>query len=141
MPILNYTSIVPALRSIAEIQDALTEQGADHIAINIVNREPAAIAFALHGQIYRLPANIDAMASILEGIPRAQKTRAQAVRTAWKCIRDWVFAQLALSEAGQVAVDQVLLPYLELPGGRTVYEAYRSGGITLPSEEGRIGGG
>ena len=46
-----------------------------------------------------------------------------AERVAWRIVRDWLDAQLALIETQQATADQVLLPYRVLEGGRTVYEA------------------
>lgn len=130
MPILNYTTTVPASRSLGEIQERLAAHGADAVTIRYVEREPVALTFTLRTklgeQTYRLPADIDHMAVLLDRIPRATKTRAQATRVAWRIIKDWVEAQLALIEARQASLDQIMLPYAEVPngGGTTVYEAY-----------------
>ena len=132
MPILNYTSTVAATRSLAEIQQRLAAHGAQAVTVVYEEREPIALAFTIEAQTFRLPANIDAMETILQRIPRATKTRAQACRVAWRIIKDWVEAQLALIEARQVSLEQVMLPYLELrPGGPTLYEAYLREGRKL----------
>ncbi len=55
------------------------------------------------------------------------RTRAQAARVAWRIIKDWIEAQLALVEAEQVDMVEVFLPYAQVQGGRTVYEALTSG--------------
>jgi hypothetical protein len=136
MPILNYTTAVPAARSIGEIQERLATHGADAITVRYVEREPVALVFTLDTAAgvfaYRLPANIDAVARLLARAPRATKTRAQAVRVAWRILKDWVEAQVAIIEAGLVSMDQVFLPYLETrPGGPSLYEAFQAHGRIL----------
>lgn len=55
----------------------------------------------------------------------AGETRAQAERVAWRVIKDWIAAQLAIVETQMVELDQVMLPYLHVDGDRTLYESYR----------------
>lgn len=114
-----------------DIQDKLTEHGADHIAVSNENREPVALAFQIDGRSYIIRANIDGMVEILSTIPRAIKTREQAARTAWKCIRDWVFAQIALVEAEQASLAEIMLPYMQTASGVSVFEALLSGPLLL----------
>ena len=54
-----------------------------------------------------------------------QKVKAstgQAERTAWRNVRDWIMAQMAIIEAGQVEMEEVFLPYLTDRQGRTLYQ-------------------
>ena len=53
------------------------------------------------------------------------------MRTAWRNIRDWVMAQMAFVEAGNVQLDEIFLPYLS-DGKKTLYEAFQSGQLMLP---------
>lgn len=46
----------------------------------------------------------------------------QAVRTAWRIVKDWVEAQMALQETQMVTTAQVFLPYMIMPNGKTVSE-------------------
>ena len=55
----------------------------------------------------------------------------QAERTAWRNVRDWIIAQMAIIEAGQVEMEEVFLPYLTDRQGRTLYELYQSGQLAL----------
>ena len=55
----------------------------------------------------------------------------QAERTAWRNIRDWILAQMAFVESGNVQVDEVFLPYLTDGRGRTLYQVYQSGQLLL----------
>jgi hypothetical protein len=44
---------------------------------------------------------------------------------AWRQILRWVQAQMALVETKMVKVEEVFLPYIQGPGGQTVYELYQ----------------
>jgi hypothetical protein len=48
--------------------------------------------------------------------------QAQAVRTAWRIVKDWTEAQLAIIETRMVTTEQVFLPYAVMRGGKTLYE-------------------
>jgi hypothetical protein len=58
-------------------------------------------------------------------IRRAYGTPEHAARVAWRVIKDWLEAQLALIDARMAALDQVMLPYLLVDEDRTLYAAYR----------------
>ena len=131
MAIKNYTSNVSPFVSIGEIQNALASHGASKIMVDYDGGKAIAIAFALpdarHGiQGFKLPAAVDGTFRVFkeQGV---KADRAQAERTAWRNIRDWVLAQIALVESCDVPLDQVFLPYLTDNTGQTLYEAYASG--------------
>jgi hypothetical protein len=46
--------------------------------------------------------------------------RDQAVRTAWRIVKDWVEAQMALVETQMVTTAEVFLPYAVMKDGRTL---------------------
>ena len=46
-------------------------------------------------------------------------------------VRDWIMAQMAIIEAGQVQLDEVFLPYLTDGKGRTLYQLYQGGYLAL----------
>jgi hypothetical protein len=50
----------------------------------------------------------------------------QAVRTAWRIVKDWVEAQMALVETRMVTTQQVFLPYAIMKDGRTLAEKVTS---------------
>jgi hypothetical protein len=77
---------------------------------------------------FRLPANIQRVYQVVvrDGrIPRSQRTREQAARLAWRIVKDWTEAQLAMIEVGLVDLTQVFLPYMQAPSGETLYELMR----------------
>lgn len=79
---------------------------------------------------FLLPANIEGVLKVFAK-QKVKPDREQAERTAWRNIRDWVLAQMAFVEAGNVEVDEVFLPYLTDGKGRTLYQVYQSGQLLL----------
>lgn len=135
MAIKNYTSNVDVYQSLGEIQGALAGHGARKIMVDYDEQgQPDGVAFAIQTSDgvrgFCLPANVEGVRAVFA----RQKIKAvdgQAERTAWRNLRDWVMAQMAIIEAGQVEVEQVFLPYLTDSRGQTLYEAYRSGQLSL----------
>ncbi len=50
----------------------------------------------------------------------------QAVRTAWRIVKDWVEAQMALVETQMVTTRDVFLPYAVMRDGRTLSQHVQS---------------
>lgn len=142
MPLLNYTTEVPASRSIGQVQALLVEAGArsimatyDQVGI------PCAIAFEVETALglrgFTLPVNSERVFAVLKRDRKVQprfKTPQQAERVAWRIVKDWLEAQLAIIRAEMVTLDQVMLPYMQsVDGGPTVYELYRDQQLALPA--------
>lgn len=135
MPIKNYTTKVDVYQSLGEIQGALAKNGARKIMIDYdENGNPAGVTFGINtpqGSLgFLLPANIEGVLKVFAK-QKIKTDREQAERTAWRNIRDWVLAQMAFVEAGNVEVDEVFLPYLTDGKGRTLYQVYQSGQLLL----------
>ena len=77
-----------------------------------------------------LPANIEGVLKVFAK-QKVKPDREQAERTAWRNIRDWILAQMAFVEAGNVEVDEVFLPYLTDGKGKTLYQVYKDGQLLL----------
>ena len=60
----------------------------------------------------------------------AKTIAAQARRTGWRNIKDWIDAQIALIETEMVTVQEVFLPYVVM-GENTLYERFESGQLQL----------
>lgn len=139
MPIANYTTSVDALKSVGEIQGILVGHGARSILINYAkDKTIESLSFLVetrHGEIhFRLPVNADAVLKVLEeqGCPPRYANYPQAVRVAWRIIKDWVRAQMALLETEMVKMEQVFLPYMVGKGGeKTLYEVMDDKGFYL----------
>lgn len=134
MPIKNYTTKIDCYQSIGEIQGALAKHGARQIMIDYnESGKPTGIAFKLvngnQSQAFILPANID---GVLEAFKKQKikVDREQAEKTAWRNVRDWILAQMAFIESGNVEVDEIFLPYLT-DGKKTLYQAYKTGQLLI----------
>ena len=135
MAIKNYTTEVDVYKSLGEIQAALASHGARKIMVDYdAAGQPIGVMFAIETPIgprgFCLPANVDGVRAVFD----QQKVRAkpgQAERTAWRNIRDWIMAQMAIIEAGQVQLEVVFLPYLTDNRGKTLYQLYRGGQLAL----------
>ena len=81
-----------------------------------------------------LPANVDGVVVVFQR-QKVKADRAQAAKTGWANLRDWVLAQMAIIEAGMAQLDEVFLPYLTDGRGRTLYSLYQSGRLSLGEGE------
>ncbi len=138
--IANYTTAVTALKSIGEIQGILVTHGAKHILMDYEDSVPTALSFIISTPFgetpFKLPANIDRIQAVLtKQHIRANVTRDLATRVAWRILKDWVRAQMAILEANMVSIDQIFLPYMQSGDGKTLYEIMIERKLELP--EGR----
>ena len=137
-PIANYTTTVTAMKSIGEIQGMLVAHGATHILMDYKDGEPIGLAFIVntaYGEVpFRIPANIDRVRAVLN----KQRVRTKvdddmASRVAWRIIKDWVRAQMAILETEMVTIDQIFLPYMQAgEQGKTLYEVMLDHNLQLP---------
>jgi hypothetical protein len=150
--IVNYTTQIAATKTVGEMQTALAQAGASRISTDYEDGKPSALSFMLvtpHGpRHFTLPVNVPAMHRLLIAQWRAGKLRGttwnkisdmgQAERVAWRVMKDWLLAQLALVETEMAGLDQVMLPYLQIEEGttKTLYDAYREreAAVTLELE-------
>jgi len=139
-PPLNYTTKIAAKRTAGECMDLLAEAGADHVSVTYADREPVGLAFDLHTaggrRTFTLPVNTEGVRQVLvkandKGRLRSDghrnstyETPQHAANVAWRVVKDWLEAQLAIIAAEMVTLDQVMLPYLEVDPGLTLYERY-----------------
>ena len=130
-PIANYSTTVTTLKSIGEIQGMLVAHGAKHILIDYENEKPVGLAFIVgtsYGDVpFRLPANIGRVQAVLnKQRVRTQVSKELASRVAWRILKDWIRAQMAILETEMVSIDQVFLPYMQIgKDKKTLYEAMR----------------
>lgn len=136
MPIKNYTTKIDIYTSLGEIQGALARAGAQKIMVDYADGKPTGVTFALCRENYglqgfTLPAAVDGTLRVFSK-QNVKPDREQAERTAWRNIRDWVLAQMALIESCDVPIDEVFLPYLINKEGQTLYQIYSTGQLLLP---------
>lgn len=131
MALLNYTTKIDPDKTAAEITRCLTQHGAQAI---MTEYDPSttwisALSFKItvneQTMGFRLPCDWQPVFQILQKdpkVPRANSTKDQAIRTAWRIVKDWVEAQMALVETKMVTTQQVFLPYAVMRDGRTLAE-------------------
>lgn len=139
--IRNYTSSVPADKSVGNIEKLLVKHGATGIMKEYDgggNLDSIAFRKLVKGETvsFQLPARVEQVYQLLlrqrKGRPTEPQRKAiydQAKRTAWKNIHDWVDIQMALIEMEQVEFVEVFLPYAMVGPGQTVYSRIQENGL------------
>lgn len=142
MAILNYTTKISASRTIGEIQEILVTHGAKKIVCDYEGGIPSSVTFALmlNDQLvfFSLPANYVGILKAMKrdpGIKASFCTEAQAVKVAWRIIKDWIEAQCAIIEAGLAEMPEVFLPYAITKSGGTLYKEIQSNTQMLLSQK------
>lgn len=142
MPLKNYSTDISAMKSLGEIQGNLAAHEAVSIMINYnANREPESLSFIVptrQGDLpFKLPSNVAAVQKVLD-LQRAggRNKPGQAARVAWRIVKDWVAAQLAIIETEMVTIEQVFLPYMQVKNGQTLYELLVNKGFYLTEGKG-----
>lgn len=135
MPLLNYTTKVNVFATLGEIQGILVKHGAKKIVQDYDDDgSVTALTFGIDTPAgvrgIRLPANVDAVHAVLTK-QKVKCDREQAERVAWRIVKDWVEAQMAILESEMVQMDQIFLPYMVNNQGQTFFEAYRKNQLRL----------
>jgi len=128
MAILNYTTSIDCEKTISEIQKCLVKHGANKIVTDYKDGLPSAVTFCLvinESLVgYILPANYSGVLKAMKKdnkVPNSKCTEEQAQRVAWRIVKDWVEAQMAIVEAQLADVAEVFLPYAVTKTGETMY--------------------
>jgi len=146
MPLKNYTSSMPMNRIFGNIQKMLVGAGARKIMFEY-NDSGLAIGITfiintLKGQIpIKLPVRLEKIKKVFERDGVYCKDEIQPYRTGWKNIHDWIDSQLALLDTEMVKLEEIFLPYMATPDGKTYFEVLETRGFMLTSgnsEEGEV---
>lgn len=144
MNIKNYTSEVPASRSIAQAEDVLISIGARNIMKEYDGfGKIDCLVFSIpkpngEGVIaFKLPSNRDGIQRLLlkqykysPNKRQIENAALQAERTAWKNIKEWVELQATMIKLEQVETIQVFLPYAyDVNKRETLFEKIKSNGF------------
>jgi hypothetical protein len=129
MALKNYTTKVPANRSVQEIQEMLQKHGASGVLTEYEQGTGriAGLAFQMEIDtqkiVFKLPLNWRAAKLVMkkEGNPRADDDD-YCYRVAWRILRDWVDVQIALVEIEMAQMQQIFLPYVITKSGHTLYQ-------------------
>jgi hypothetical protein len=150
--ILNYTTGVAADVSAGYIIGLLGRKGASSISQHFESGKLSGISFVFEvggfPVVFQLPARENGvLAYMLKQSPwhsrrgcnieaYTEKLRSQAQRVAWRILKDWVEAQLAMVETEQAEMGEVFMPYAITNEGKTMYDAFVSS-----NEQRRLGSG
>jgi hypothetical protein len=142
MALKNYTTKVPAAQSINEIQTALVKHGAVGVLYEYEKGtgriEALKFILPINGQKvgFSLPVQWKRFQAVLKRDQvRRWDDEDYCYRVAWRDIRDWVLAQLALYETQIVELPQVFLPFATDRTGQTLYKQVVTGKLLLGSGE------
>lgn len=133
MAILNYTTTVDSFKtSVSEIEYILMKHKAKSIMKNYDGESITGLSFLIDTGLQqipvRLPVKIDECLEVLKqekkNSPQSniKATREQAERVAWRILKDWVEAQMALLDIQMVKFEEIFLPYIEMQNGQTIFE-------------------
>ncbi len=132
MAILNYTTTVDSFKTVSEIEYILMKHKAKSIMKNYDGESITGLSFLIDTGVQQIPVKLpvktDECLKVLKKEkrenPRKQikDTREQAERVAWRILKDWVEAQMALLDIEMVRFEEIFLPYIETKNGQTIYE-------------------
>lgn len=139
MPLKNYTTNINSGRTIGEIQQILSKHGTTAIMTEYENGEAVALSFKINtirGEVgIKLPSNIDKVLRVLknqkQNNTQIKDTKEQATRVAWRIIKDWVEAQMAILETQMVEMEEIFLPYMINNNGQTLYESFKNNQLMI----------
>lgn len=151
MAILNYTTTVDAFKTVSEIEYILMKHKAKSIMKNYDGESITGLSFLIDTGVQqipvRLPVKVDECLKVLKKEkkenPKKQikDTREQAERVAWRILKDWVEAQMALLDIEMVRFEEIFLPYIETGSGQTIYECLEQKQFLLDCGTGKGRGG
>ena len=138
MSLLNYTTQIEVEKTIGEIQKMLGKHGAQKTMMDYEDNVVSALSFALivndKMMGFRLPCDWRPVLTLMKNdtkVPRRLCDQTQAVRVAWRIVKDWVEAQMALIDTAMVKTQDVFLPYTVMADGRTLAENVQDGKFLL----------
>lgn len=145
MPLNNYTTTVAADKTANEIVSLLGRKGATAIMLDYDGLgNITGIKWRVdsqHGPLsFSLPVEVDGTYGVLTAervhVTDAQRRYRQARRTAWRNVKEWTEAQMALLETTGKPLEEVFLPYMLTGRDETLYQRLRDSGFrALPAPE------
>jgi hypothetical protein len=134
MALLNYTTKIDSLQSASEIEVMLIRHGAKSILKECDSGKILALSFMVSTQAgdlpFRMPVNVQPVHEIL----KRQKAKGskldaspeQAERVAWRILKDWTEAQMAIVETEMMRMEEVFFARIYNPiTGKTLFEAVK----------------
>ncbi len=140
MALLNYTTSISSEKTIGEIQKNLAGHGARSIlSENDDEGNISQLSFKIrvkeNDMAIRLPMDWEAVLRVLEEsrVANSYCTKEQAIRVGWRILKSWIDAQMAIYETKMVKMEEIFLPYIVTPNGKTIYEQLESKQFALTS--------
>ena len=142
MPILNYTTKVQASKTVAEITDILVVHRAHSILTNYKEGQIESLSFLIDtpqgNASIRLPVDPDAVLRVMKKygshVPMRFQNKEQAIRVAWRIVKDWIEAQMAILDTEMVKMEQIFLPYIQTQNGQTLFQVFENQRLlTMPT--------
>lgn len=140
MPLLNYITNMDVYKTLGEIQKNLVSHGTRKIMYDYDDSgHVQALCFVIDTpcgeQGVKLPANVSAIYEVLKQQKKAEKIKIkviyeQAEKVAWRIIKDWAEAQMAILESQMVQFDEIFLPYMLNSKGQTFFQVYQQKQLT-----------
>ncbi len=132
---LNYTTVIEPQKSAGECVAMLAAHGVTALGQTFDGKgTPTGLTFQIETpwgmRQYSLPVNVKGTNAALaraysrRDIPQRYANLDQAQRVAWRVMKDWLEVQLALIQAGVAELNQVMLPYMHVDHGVTVWERW-----------------
>jgi len=122
----NYTTTIKVEKTIMEIQTLLVAKGAQKIMTEYENGVAVGLTFLLNSPKGQIPVQLPARIEKVRKIVGVERYAENADKIAWRNIKDWVDAQIALIETEMVTVHEVFLPYM-IMGEQTLFEKFADG--------------
>lgn len=124
MPFKNYSTTISAAKTVGEIQELLAAAGCDATWIRNEKGLPNVIEFEYKGSAYRFESQA---VNVLKRLERQRvegryRSLEHATRVYWRCVKDWLEAQLALIDAGAVDLQEVFFAWEKLSNDQTFYQ-------------------
>lgn len=128
----------------------LAVKGAHAIMIDYKQGEPTGLSFKIivnEQEVgFRLPCDVEGAHKAMQrmkNIPPRYINQEQAKRTAWRIVKTWVEAQMAIIDCGQAEMAEVFLPYAITATGQTLFQRIQSDphrmlGASEPATESNI---
>lgn len=143
MAILNYTTTVDSHKTVAEIENILIKHKAKSIMKNYNGECIESLSFLVdvgYNQIpIKMPAKVDECLKVLhlekKKNSKVKATREQAERVAWRILKDWVEAQMALLDINMAKLEEVFMPYIVDKTGKTLFEKLEEKQFLLEAEK------
>jgi hypothetical protein len=133
MPLLNYTTQIQASKTVAEITNILVAHHAQRVTNDYDSEgQIKSLSFEVntpHGLAeIVLPVDPEAVLKVMRKygshVPARLQNKQQAIRVAWRIIKDWIEAQMAILDTEMVKMEQIFLPYIQTEQGQTVFQVF-----------------